>query len=107
MPPPAPKQEPRPAQGPSAPPPLPKAVPATAEDDGEGDEGDGPRLPSPSAGEKRKADDEAQGEDEGEGSDEGFEDDEADLEQFPISHEIVLKDHTKVSPIDYTGGLLS
>jgi hypothetical protein len=62
------------------------------QDDDDDDE-IGPRPPSPTAGEKRKAEGEG---DEGEESDEGFEEDEGDAEQLPISHEIVLKDHTKV-----------
>ena len=60
-------------------------------------------------GEKRKAEGEADEDgDEGEESDEGFEDDEeADGEQFPITHEIVLKDHTKVCPAPNSPSALS
>jgi hypothetical protein len=45
----------------------------------------------PSAGEKRKATAEEEEEDEF-----GFESDEEEVDTTPISHEIVLKDHTKV-----------
>lgn len=70
-----------------------------ADDDEEDDDEEdvGPKPPSPIVGEKRKANGEADGEGGESDEDEGFEDDdEDDGEQLPISHEIVLKDHTKV-----------
>ncbi len=72
------------------------------EDEGDNEDEDddiGPKPPSVVAGAKRKAEDGEDGpagEEDGEESDEGFEEDEGDSEQLPISHEIILKDHSKV-----------
>ena len=82
---------------------------AVEKGDNEDDDDVGPKPPPPVVGAKRKAEGEAgeDGEDgvngdgdngdgdEDEDEDEGFEDGD-DAEQLPISHEIVLKDHTKV-----------
>lgn len=111
MPPPRPDapQETKRVSGPSAPPPLPHADPTSAVETGDNEDDDdvGPKPPAPVVGAKRKAGGEAGEDGEGEGDvngdedededeDEGFEDGD-DAEQLPISHEIVLKDHTKVS----------
>ena len=80
---------------------------AVEKGDNEDDDDVGPKPPPPVVGAKRKAGGEAGEDGEGEGDvngdedededeDEGFEDGD-DAEQLPISHEIVLKDHTKVS----------
>ena len=108
MPPPRPAapQETKRVSEPSAPPPPPHADPTSAVGTrGHADDDDvGPKPPVPVAGAKRKAEGEAGEDGEGEvngdddedgDEDEGFEDGD-DAEQLPISHEIVLKDHTKV-----------
>lgn len=68
------------------------------EEDEDDDEDFGPMPPPTVPGSKRKAEGEAEvdGEDEdGDDDDDNSEDDEVD--RIPISNEIILKDHTKVS----------
>lgn len=53
-------------------------------------------MPPPTNGKRKATEAEQEEEDEF-----GFEsDDEQDADRFPVSHEIVLKDHTKVSHLD-------
>ncbi|WOO77649.1 WD repeat-containing protein 70 [Vanrija pseudolonga] len=79
---PPPREVPRAEPGPSRP-----AADAVAKADDSGDDDIGPKPPSPAA--KRKAEDE-----DGDDSDESEYEEEAD--RTPVTHEIVLKDHTKL-----------
>ncbi|WWD20074.1 hypothetical protein CI109_104548 [Kwoniella shandongensis] len=99
---------PRPSSSEPGPSKAPSAAPAEEKQNGLADDDDdddevGPVPPPPVAtndveqenGKKRKASDEV-GEDADESDDEDEYDDEEEVDRTPITHEIVLKDHTKV-----------
>ncbi|WVR08277.1 hypothetical protein IAU60_005324 [Kwoniella sp. DSM 27419] len=86
-----------------APPPVQESEPgpskqsakAGAGADDEDEDDLGPKPPSPATGEKRKAKN-GEGDAEDSEDDQSEYDDEAEVDRTPVSHEIVLKDHTKV-----------
>jgi hypothetical protein len=82
------KPEPVARHEPELAPPVQSSLPADDED-----EDDIGPLPPPTNGKRKATEAEQEEEDEF-----GFEsDDEQEADRFPVSHEIVLKDHTKVS----------
>ncbi|WVQ84134.1 hypothetical protein IAT38_006281 [Cryptococcus sp. DSM 104549] len=91
------RAEAEPAPPPKLPSPPPKAEAESgpskaAEADEDDDEDIGPvPPPAAAAGSKRKAEDEGEDSD-----DDGDDDDEEEVDRTPITHEIILKDHTKV-----------
>lgn len=69
--------------------PAPALAPQAAQEEPEFDPDEmGPPPPPPTTG--------ASGEDEGEPEFDASDDEESDLPQFPVTHELSLKDHTKV-----------